>query len=83
MAKGSEKIQVRKVTDIHTGWTAAGELAPGTFTVQLILDNGAEEYVVLPVAPDAKVMLKMIKRSGSTYFDLERKVLIFGSISGE
>jgi hypothetical protein len=47
----------------------------------LILDDGAEEYVLRPTAEDAKVMLKLFRRSEAVYFDLDRKVLIPGDIS--
>lgn len=72
-----EWIRVRQVTDVQASWTEGPERgAPGAFTIQLILDNGAEEYVLRPTAEDAKVHLKLFERSGSIYFDLDRKVLI-------
>jgi hypothetical protein len=76
-----QSIRVRQVTDVQASWTEAERGAPGTFTFQLILDNGAEEYVLRPTADDAKVMLKLFKRSQSVYFDLDRKVLIPSNIS--
>ncbi|MDQ3480150.1 MAG: hypothetical protein M3423_02270, partial [Actinomycetota bacterium] len=62
-------------------WTETERGAPGAFTLQLILDHGADEYVLRPTADDADVILKLIKRSDKAMFDLDRKVLIFGSIS--
>ena len=76
-----ETIRVRQVTDVQASWTEAERGAPGAFTFQLILDNGAEEYVLRPTADDAKVMLKLFKRSQSVYFDLDRKVLIPSNVS--
>ena len=77
-----ERIRVRQVTDVQASWTEGPERgAPGAFTIQLILDNGAEEYVLRPTAEDARVHLQLLERSGSIYFDLDRKVLIFGNIS--
>jgi hypothetical protein len=76
-----ETIRVRQVTDVQASWTEAERGAPGAFTFQLILDNGAEEYVLRPTADDAKVMLKLFKRSQSVYFDLDRKVLIPSNLS--
>jgi hypothetical protein len=76
-----ETIRVRQVTDVQASWTEAERGAPGAFTFQLILDNGAEEYVLRPTAEDAKVMLKLFKRSQSVYFDLDRKVLIPSNVS--
>src|SRR5215204_4540117 len=65
-------IKVRQLTDYQASWTEEERGAPGAFTFQLILDNGAEEYVLRPTADDAKVMLKLFKRSQSVYFDLDR-----------
>jgi hypothetical protein len=42
----------------------------------LILDDGAEEYVLLPTAEDTKVMLKLFESTGTVYFDLGNKTLI-------
>jgi hypothetical protein len=76
-----ETIRVREVTDVQVSWTEHERGEHGAFTVQLILDNGAEEYVLQPTADDAKVMMKLFERSGSVYFDLDRKVLIPNNIS--
>ena len=79
-------IQVRQVTHYQASWTelergtsGAGEGGmgtPGAFTVQLILDNGAEEYVLQPEVDDMKVIRKLLDKSGTLAFDLERKVLL-------
>lgn len=76
-----EQIQIRRVTNLHAGWTEAGEGEPGTFTFQLILDDGAREHVAVPTAQDLKVQLKLARRSDSVYFDLSRRVLIFSDVS--
>ncbi len=75
------KILIREVTQVQASWTETERGEPGAFTLQLILDNGADEYVLRPTAHDADVILRLIKRSDKAVFDLERKVLIFGSIS--
>lgn len=81
-AKNTEgSIRVRQVTDVQASWTEAARGAPGDFTIQLILDNGAEEYVLHPTASDAKVMLKLFERSGTVFFDLERGVLVPNNVS--
>jgi len=74
-------ILIREVTQVQASWTEAERGAPGAFTLQLILDNGAAEYLLRPTADDADVLLQLIQRSDKAVFDLERKVLIFGSIA--
>ena len=76
-----QHIRVRQVTDVQASWTETERGEHGLFTIQLILDDGAEEYVLRPTAEDAKVMLKLFQRSGAVYFDLDRKVLIPSDIS--
>jgi hypothetical protein len=69
-------IRVRQVTDVQVSWTEHERGEPGAFTVQLILDDGAEEYVLQPDAEDTKVQIELFKRARAVYFDLDRKVLI-------
>ena len=75
-----ESIRVRQVTDVQISWSERGRGEPGAFTVQLILDNGAEEYVLRPTADDADVLLELFTRGEGATFDLDRKVLIFGNV---
>ena len=71
-----QQVQVRQVTDVQASWTEHERGEPGSFTVQLILDDGAEEYILLPTADDAKIMLKLFRSTDAVYFDLGNKVLI-------
>jgi hypothetical protein len=71
-----EAIKVRQITDYQASWTERERGAPGAFTFQLILDNGAEEYVIRPTVGDAKVIRKLLAKSDALVFDLERRVLI-------
>ena len=75
-----QQIRVRQVTDVQLSWTEHGRGEHGAFTVQLILDNGAEEYILQPTAEDTKVMVELFERAQSVYFDLDRKVLIPSNI---
>lgn len=75
-----QTVSVRQVTDVQVSWTEHGRGDEGSFTVQLILDNGAEEYILQPTAEDTKVTIELLKRAKSIYFDLDRKVLIPSNI---
>jgi hypothetical protein len=75
------QIQVRQVTHVQASWTEAERGKAGAFTLQLILDQGADEYVLRPSAEDADVLVKLLARSKSATFDLERKVLIFANLT--
>lgn len=78
-----DAIVVRQVTHLQASWSERDRGESGALTFQLILDNGADEYVVRPTAEDADVLLKLFTRSEGAIFDLERKVLIFSNLSTE
>ena len=75
------QIQVRQVTHVQASWTEQERGEPGAFTVQLVLDHGAEEYVLRPTAEDTDQIIKLLARSTNATFDLDRKVLMFGNLT--
>jgi hypothetical protein len=79
--RAEQEIKVRQVTHVQASWTERARGEPGAFTLQLILDNGAEEYVLRPTAADAQVVIELLARSENATFDLERKVLMFGNLA--
>ena len=52
----------------------------GKFSYQLILDNGAQEDLIMPTADDAKVLRDLFHDADTIYWDTEKQVLIFGKI---
>ena len=76
-----EHIYVRQVTHVQASWTEAERSEPGAFTLQLILDHGADEYVLRPTAADLDLLLRLFERSEQSSFDLQRKVLMFGNVT--
>jgi len=85
MAEESDHLikgyKVRQVTNIQASWTEKERGEEGVFTLQLILDNGVEEYILEPDADDIDIMLKLFARSPHTTFDLERKILMFSNLT--
>lgn len=79
--KSESRIQVRQVTDVHANYSEQGEGLDGKYSLQLILDNGAEERVIRPTAEDADAMMELLERSKSLYFDLSNGVLLFNDLS--
>ena len=76
-----QTIRVRQVTDVQISWTEAGRGEHGDFTVQLILDNGAEEALIMPTADDAKVLRDLIHDADTLYWDTEKEIIIFGKVA--
>jgi hypothetical protein len=78
-----QQTVVREVTHVQASWPEQERGAPGAFTVQLLLDHGADEDVLRPTAQDAQVLLTLLGRSKRASFDLEREVLLFGHLALE
>ena len=76
----SDKIVIRKVTDVHANWSDEGADEEGKFSFQLILDNGAEEAVIRPEADAAAPLIELLKGSDDVYFDTERRNVLFRSL---
>ena len=69
-------IKVRQVTDVHGNFSEQGKGETGKFSLQLVLDDGAEEYVLRLTSEDTRTLMMMIDEAESMYFDTERGVLI-------
>lgn len=74
-------IAVRQVTQFQASWTEGKRGEPGAFTLQLILDHGAAEYVLRPSSEDVSALVQLLERNESAFFDTDRKVLIFATRS--
>jgi hypothetical protein len=76
-----QQMQVRQVTNIQASWTEQQRGESGAFTLQLILDNGVDEYILQPTAQDLDVLLQLFARGDHAMFDLSRKVLMFNNLA--
>jgi hypothetical protein len=76
-----QTIKVRQITDVHANWSSQGPLENGKFSYQLILDNGAEEALIMPTADDAKVLRDLIHDADTLYWDTDKEVIIFGKVN--
>jgi hypothetical protein len=74
-----DSIQVRQVNHYQFSWVAGDPGKPGTWTLQLVLDQGAwEEFLTLD-AEDAEVLKGLLKRSATVFYDVRRRTLMFGT----
>ncbi len=73
--------KIRQVTQIQPSWKAGGRGEDGEFFVQLVLDNGVDEYIIQPSSSDVDVILEMFEKSKYTVWDDERQILIFENIA--
>jgi hypothetical protein len=73
-----DTIQVRQLSHYQFTWVA-GDKAAGTFTLQLVLDEGAWEEVVTVSAEDAEVLSGLLAGSKVVYYDVARRTMMFGT----
>jgi hypothetical protein len=74
-----ESLKVRQVSHYQFTWVAGDGGAPGTWTLQLVLDQGAWEEVLTVTADDADNLQDLFTRAGTVFYDVSRKTLMFGT----
>ena len=74
-----DSIRVRELSHYQFSWVAGPAGDEGTFTLQLVLDQGAWEEVLTVDADDAEVLRGLLKGSERVQFDIGRRVLMFGT----
>ena len=79
-ASADQRILVREISEVHGNYSVHGDQEAGIFSLQLILDDGAEEHLVLPSAEATKVVLRLLRSVDAAYFDTEKRVITLGRI---
>lgn len=73
-----DSLRVRQLTHYQFSWTAGEGGRDGIWTLQLVLDEGAWEEVLTVTAEDADNLQDTLKNTKSVYYDVGRRVLMFG-----
>lgn len=73
-----DSIQVRQLTHYQFTWVAGEAGQRGTWTLQLVLDQGAWEEVLTIDAEDADNLQDLLENQGVVHYDIRRRVLLFG-----
>ncbi|GAB7189823.1 hypothetical protein NUM3379_05290 [Kineococcus sp. NUM-3379] len=71
-------IRVRQLSHYQFSWVAGEPGSNGTYTLQLVLDQGAWEEVLTLTADDADALQDLLKNTETVHYDVERRSLIFG-----
>ena len=74
-----DSIRVRQLSHYQFSWVAGEPGEEGTFTLQLVLDQGAWEEVLTVDSDDAEVLRGLLKASEIVHYDIGRRVLMFGT----
>jgi hypothetical protein len=71
-------IQVRELSHYQFTWIAGEPGENGTWTLQLILDQGASEEVLTLDDDDADVLQDLLRNTSTAFYDVSRRTLMFG-----
>ena len=74
-----DSIKVRQLSHYQFSWVAGEPGKPGTYTLQLVLDQGAWEEVLTLDADDADNLQDLLTSATVVHFDVARRVLLFGT----
>jgi hypothetical protein len=74
-----DSIVVRQLSHYQFSWVAGEANQPGTWTLQLVLDEGAWEEVLTLDPDDADNLQDLLATAGTVYFDVRRRALLFGT----
>jgi hypothetical protein len=73
-----DSLRVRQLSHYQFSWTAGESGQPGIWTLQLVLDEGAWEEVLTLDADDADNLQDVLKNTKNVFYDIDRRVLMFG-----
>lgn len=73
-----DSIKVRQLSHYQFSWTAGEAGQPGTYTLQLVLDQGAWEEVLTLDPDDADNLQDLLTNTEVVHYDVARRVLLFG-----
>jgi len=73
-----DSIKVRQLTHYQFSWVAGEPGEEGTFTLQLVLDQGAWEEVLTVDSDDAEVLQGLLRNTSDVHYDIARRTLMFG-----
>ncbi len=73
-----DSVKVRQLSHYQFSFTAGEPGQPGTWSLQLVLDQGAWEEILTVSADDADNLQDVLKNTSTVFYDIERRVLMFG-----
>jgi hypothetical protein len=74
-----DSIRVRHLSHYQFSWVAGEAGQPGTWTLQLVLDQGAWEEVLTVDPDDADNLQDMLSEASTVFYDVGRRTLMFGT----
>jgi hypothetical protein len=71
-------VKVRQLSHYQFSGLAGEPGQPGTYTLQLVLDQGAWEEILTLDPDDADNLQDLLANTGTVHYDIDRRVLMFG-----
>ncbi len=74
-----DSIAIRQLSHYQFSWVAGEPGQAGTWTLQLVLDQGAWEEVLTVSGEDADNLQDLLSTASTVYYDVNRRTLVFGT----
>lgn len=74
-----DSLQVRQVSHYQFSFVPGEAGQNGTYTLQLVLDEGAWEEVITLTADDADALQDLLVAQKTVFYDVKRRTLVFGN----
>lgn len=74
-----DSIKIRQLSHYQFSWVAGEPGQDGTYTLQLVLDQGAWEEVLTLSPDDADNLQDLLVNTKTVYYDVDRRTLMFGT----
>ncbi|GAB3259855.1 hypothetical protein [Arthrobacter pigmenti] len=76
-----DSLKVRQVSHYQFSWVAGEPAEEGTWTLQLVLDQGAWEEVLTVDSDDTEPLQNLLSHTETVFYDVGRRTLLFGTTS--
>jgi hypothetical protein len=73
-----DSLKIRQLSHYQFSWVAGEAGESGTYTLQLVLDQGAWEEVLTVSPDDADALQDLLVNTNTVYYDVSRRTLMFG-----
>ena len=73
-----DSVRVRQLSHYQFSFRARDAEQNGTWTLQLVLDEGAWEEIITVSAEDADVLQELLAGNKTVFYDIRRRLFMFG-----
>jgi hypothetical protein len=73
-----DSVRVRQLSHYQFSFRAGDAGQNGTWTLQLVLDEGAWEEIITLSADDADNLQDLLEATKTVFYDIDRRLFMFG-----